>query len=923
MQEIFAQRTYILLLIEVHGDFEEKQNKIYINRVVEILQESAKKIFDYFDYKPTTNISIVIESEYTRANGAATVFPRNIIYLYTQPPVGSEHLVNLDDWLKGLVLHELIHIAHMDKTKGLLQVVRTFFGSIGKLGGVVPRWFSEGLATWGENYFTEGGRLTNNLFVTETFSRLMDESFCDNISCLDNPLSYPYGQYPYWIGAQFLKHIEDEKPGALKCIVDFNSSQIPFFLNIAFDRCTGRTATAGFKVWRELIREELLAKQKAFQESSVVKKNLKLVPAKKEGLVDVFQKDFQVKNGKLFTVEAGDRIERLVIHDLKDESRDVVKIAPNIDRIVSVSEKSVLLNTSTYQRAKTHKQSTLYHLSEKKESDFSEIKGDYPFETSDGKKFNIVFHKGQWSIVNKNLKEKKEKKEKEDPLFRLPYYVEIQKAQVLKIREREYLGVMISGDGLKKSWHYWLIPYVDGSFKAAKSFLTFDRPTGFLESCENNFLFHQKDKILVGKYTGLDQARVKTVSGSWIAGISAVRWDDNHTVVYMKQDPQNLYVLNHGCREVIREFVEEARTTKTSTVKTVVDPQRKTNINTENVNVESYPSARHYLPHYWTFGYVGGENLNTWSATTGINDPLDKDSLTFTLKYFPDFSEVSPTGSYIHEFGWFKSMVYFDRSFIKSSLRPNPDENEIYGLGLIKEFEYGFFNLQTVLGAGKKKITDFVSQRDLREVYLHNKIVLPKLKYESFFQGATIVADANFQDVEYSDRFMGYEYSLSPHFRLFDRTLLHTKGTYGKLVKNGISDGVLYGGGSTDYDFSTLHSFIGLDANDAFGNEIITYNLELDYELSTVGWAWGLSPFYLKRIHLIAGQDFIKTDFIFNGYGFKVNSDLTSHYVGLRTSWNIGYMLPLDLDIIRYKLDDSSYRDDEGTTVIIKGSFEI
>ena len=138
----------------------------------------------------------------------------------------------------------------------------------------------------------------------------------------------------------------------------------------------------------------------------------------------------------------------------------------------------------------------------------------------------------------------------------------------------------------------------------------------------------------------------------------------------------------------------------------------------------------------------------------------------------------------------------------------------------------------------------------------------------------------SFSDVEYADRFMGYEYELAPHFKLFKDMLFHARGTYGKLDKRGILDGVIYGGGFTDYDYSSFHSFKGLDANDAFGNEMITYNLELDYKLGDIGWGWGLSPFYLSKLNLIAGQDFIKTDFIFTGRGFKRNSDLRSNYYG-------------------------------------------
>ncbi|MCP4912177.1 MAG: hypothetical protein GY909_03580 [Oligoflexia bacterium] len=902
---------------EIHADIKQKA---FVDRVIEVFQKDSLPIFDYFEYRPTTNIHVVVEEEYTRANGAATVFPRNIMYLFTQPPVGSEHLVNSADWLKGLILHELIHIVHMDQTRGILKGIRNIFGSVGKLGGVTPRWFTEGIATWGEAYFTDGGRPKNNLFVTETYSRLMDDNFCDEIECLDQPLKYPYGQYPYWVGALFLTEVEMEKPGAIRCIVQFNSSQIPFFLNIAFDRCIGKTATVAFKEWRTRKRAELFANQKAFQEKPVVKKNFVQIPIQKDDRIMVFQRDFTVADGKLWTLQFGDRIERLVSLDLEDDTSKEFRVPPYIDRIVrSENENELLVNTSTYLRVKKQKEASVVNKENGELNSFSEIKGDYPFQTKDGKKYNIVFNYGRWHIVDTNLKTKKEFEEKAK--LSLPPYVQIQSAQTFQFKGKEFVAMMVNGDNLKEAWQYWLVEYKDGNFKKTRKFSSFNEPTRVLATCDNNFLFHQENKILIGRYTSLDQARVTTLKDSWIEGVSALRWDENNTVVYMKQDPQNLYSLKHGCREIIKELREEARSNRTKTVRSVGDVERKPE--TTNVADSSYPSARHFLPHYWTINYVGGENLNTWMVSTNLNDPLDKDQIRLSVKYFPDFDEVTPTGSIVHDWGWLSTVAYYDRTFVKTSLRSRPDENELYGFGFAKTWEKGFFNMRSNLGIGQKKITDFVSTRDLREAYFNNTIVLPKLKHDDFFQGLDLSLNFSFSDVEYADRYMGYEYQLSPHFKLFKDMLFHARGTYGKLDKKGILDGVIYGGGFTDYDYSSFHSFKGLDVNDAFGNEMITYNLELDYKLGDIGWGWGLSPFYLKKLNLIAGQDFIKTEYIFTGRGFKRNSDLRSNYFGLRSSWLFGYMVPVDVDVIQYKLDDSSYVHDTGTEVIVRGTFEL
>ena len=110
------------------------------------------------------------------------------------------------------MLHELVHIIHMDQTRGVLKGLRTIFGAVGKLGGITPRWFTEGVATWAETNFTIGGRLRNKVLAMELKYLILRDDFCNSIDCLDEPGEYPHGRNSYWMGAYFLKSLEISKP---------------------------------------------------------------------------------------------------------------------------------------------------------------------------------------------------------------------------------------------------------------------------------------------------------------------------------------------------------------------------------------------------------------------------------------------------------------------------------------------------------------------------------------------------------------------------------------------------------------------------------------------------------------------------------------------------------------------------------------
>ena len=67
--------------------------------------------------------------------------------------------------------------------------------------------------------YVNGGRLANGQLRNDLLWALKDEKFCQSIDCLSNPGRYPYRSLPYWVGAYFLKWLEDRKPYTLSCMV--------------------------------------------------------------------------------------------------------------------------------------------------------------------------------------------------------------------------------------------------------------------------------------------------------------------------------------------------------------------------------------------------------------------------------------------------------------------------------------------------------------------------------------------------------------------------------------------------------------------------------------------------------------------------------------------------------------------------------
>ena len=93
-------------------------------RVERIIKEDLIKVINYFEYVPRDVVHFNIDPYLRLTNGNARPFPTNIINLYNFPASNLEHLIVMENWLQGLVLHEFVHITHLDQTRDYLNILR-------------------------------------------------------------------------------------------------------------------------------------------------------------------------------------------------------------------------------------------------------------------------------------------------------------------------------------------------------------------------------------------------------------------------------------------------------------------------------------------------------------------------------------------------------------------------------------------------------------------------------------------------------------------------------------------------------------------------------------------------------------------------------------------------------------------------------
>ncbi len=155
-------------------------------------------------HPPRGIVDVTLSDDVDTPNGFTTVFPSNRFTILLVPPVTDPALQTYDSWERLVIVHELTHVFHLDRSRGLWKTLQSVFGRAPGLfpNQYLPSWVTEGLATYYESRFTAGGRAEGS-FHREAVAA--DAAFGQARSPWDALLftRWPDGLAPYAYGSRF------------------------------------------------------------------------------------------------------------------------------------------------------------------------------------------------------------------------------------------------------------------------------------------------------------------------------------------------------------------------------------------------------------------------------------------------------------------------------------------------------------------------------------------------------------------------------------------------------------------------------------------------------------------------------------------------------------------------------------------------
>jgi Tol biopolymer transport system component len=166
-----------------------------------------------FNWNPWGRTQVLLTDASDVANGMASVLPYNWMYIRVAAPEIDSSLNTFDEWLRLLIMHEYVHILHLDKAGGLWHVLKYILGKTASPNGVTPGWFKEGIAIYEETVETNAGR--NRASYVEMIIRtaILQDQFPTIDVAAGVQWKWPGGNTRYVYGGEFLQYLADTYGG--------------------------------------------------------------------------------------------------------------------------------------------------------------------------------------------------------------------------------------------------------------------------------------------------------------------------------------------------------------------------------------------------------------------------------------------------------------------------------------------------------------------------------------------------------------------------------------------------------------------------------------------------------------------------------------------------------------------------------------
>ena len=240
-------------------------------RAANVAEEVHSRLVPLMGWEPSGRTHIVLVDNTDFANGLATPFPYNTIYIFIAAPLPERSINYYDDWLRMVIIHEYTHILHLDQVHRIPKGLQRLFGRLYFPNLLLPLWLIEGYATYQETSLTSGGRGQGSYFDMILRCAALE----DRLNSIDQGsgaiATWPDGHFPYLYGVVFYQYLA-EKYGEEKIAEvsrSYSGRIVPFLLNTNFKNVLGKDLYELWWEWEDELNSRYEQQLKMIQEKGI------------------------------------------------------------------------------------------------------------------------------------------------------------------------------------------------------------------------------------------------------------------------------------------------------------------------------------------------------------------------------------------------------------------------------------------------------------------------------------------------------------------------------------------------------------------------------------------------------------------------------------------------------------------------------
>lgn len=154
----------------------EEMDAVYAQSIASFADEVLLELAELLDHTPNKKVPVILSGRPAVSNGMYSPFPSSII-LYLTSPVDRFLGSRSSSWLRSLYTHELTHYLHLTSPVGPAKYLFFLGPEVPAMNTpLMPLWWVEGITTYTESEYAQGGRGDSSLFALSWQSPMLEDS---------------------------------------------------------------------------------------------------------------------------------------------------------------------------------------------------------------------------------------------------------------------------------------------------------------------------------------------------------------------------------------------------------------------------------------------------------------------------------------------------------------------------------------------------------------------------------------------------------------------------------------------------------------------------------------------------------------------------------------------------------------------------